>query len=351
MLDLNVLPFNCIVETNFHSRLIMMTVSPMICLALIFMYYRLRLAFVLKTQNAEDDKKNDWKALCIRIAILFVLTIFPPVSTTIFQTFNYDERLGDGSAYLKADYSIEYKDEQHQNFRIYAFAMGLLYCVGIPLCSFRLLFSKKDKIQELQVLELSRLMVDNLISDKTRTASVRKKSAFNVFMEEVTSGDLYFAPESEAMRPEEDLSNAILTVRDELAAGSDIEDTMQPEPEEDSFCPTDSEAMRPQDEAVRPQDTVSNAISSTPQLPLWMQHLDGTEEPASIRTIALQKLVDREDELKREDPVLKGLSPLYSGIHIYKNLRTVEKYNNILMFSFFKIIKLKRGGGKLLPLL
>ena len=204
MLDLNVLPFNCIVETNFHSRLIMITVAPMICLALLYMYYRLRLAFMQKTQN---DEKDDWKALCIRIAILFVLTIFPPVSTTIFQTFNYDERLGDGSAYLKADYSIEYKDEQHQNFRIYAFAMGLLYCVGIPLGSFCLLYSKKDKIQELQVLERSRLMVDDLITDKTRTFSVRQRSATDIFKAEgrnVITGN--FAPESEAMRPEEDLS-------------------------------------------------------------------------------------------------------------------------------------------------
>ncbi len=301
-----------------------MTFAPMMCLALIYMYYRLRLAFMPKVQMAEnDDKKDDWKALCIRIAILFVLTIFPPVSTTIFQTFNYDERLGDGSAYLKADYSIEYKDEQHQVFRIYASAMGLLYCMGIPLCSFLLLFSKKDKIQELQVLEHSRLMVDGLITDESRTAAARKQEAFNIFKAEgrqaiMKPGNItgIVAPESEAIRPEEDLSNAILTVRDDLAAGSDIEDTM--EPEEDSIRSTESEALRPQDEAVHPQDAISNGISIIPQLPPRMQHLDGTGEPGSIRTIALQRLVNRENQLLRGDPVLKGLSPLYSGIHIYK---------------------------------
>jgi hypothetical protein len=352
VLDLNVLPFNCIVETNFHSRLIMVTVAPMICLALAYMYYRLRLAFMQKTQN---DEKDDWKALCIRIAILFVLTIFPPVSTTIFQTFNYDERLGDGSAYLKADYNIEYKDEQHQNFRIYALAMGLLYCMGIPLCSFLLLFSKKDKIQELQVLEYSRVIVDDLIADKTRTASGRKRSAFNSFkdegrddviMEEVTSGDITgsLAPESEAMRPKEDLPNAVFTFRDELAGGSDFDDTI--DLVDDSFCSPDSEAM-----------TTPNAMSNTPQLPLRMQHLEDTGEPEaacldrSIRNIALQRLANRENQLLRGDPVLKGLSPLYSGIHINKYFRTAEKYDNILIFSFLKIMKLKRGGGKLLPLL
>ncbi len=301
-----------------------MTVAPMMCLALIYMYYRLRLAFMPKSQIAEnDDKKDDWKALCVRITILFVLTIFPPVSTTIFQTFNYDERLGDGSAYLKADYSIEYKDEQHQVFRIYASAMGLLYCMGIPLCSFLLLYSKKDKIQELQVLEHSRLMVDDLITDESRTASVRTREAFNIFKAEGTQAIMkpgnitgIVAPESEAMRPEEDLSNAVLTVREDLAAGIDTEDKMKPE--EDSIRSTDSEAIRPQDEAVRPLDAISNGISILPQFLPRMQHLDGTGEPESIRTIALQRLVNREKQLLRGDPVLKGLSPLYSGMHIYK---------------------------------
>jgi hypothetical protein len=293
VLDLNVLPFNCIAETNFHSKLIMMTVAPMICLALIYMYYRLRLAFMPQAQNAENDKKKgDWKALCIRIAILFVLTIFPPVSTTIFQTFNYDQRLGDGSAYLKADYSIEYKDEDHENFRKYAFVMGSLYCVGIPICSLLLLYSKKDEIQKLQVLEHSRMMVDNLIKDEARTALVRQKSALNILKGEVwdviTGSD---APESEAiMRPEEDLSNAPLTVRRRyLPEGSDVEDTT--EPKEGSFRSTDSEVMQPQDEAVRSQDAFSNAISSKPQLPLRMRHLNGTDELSSIRTIARQRLV------------------------------------------------------------
>ncbi len=102
---------------------------------------------------------------------------------------------------------------------------------------------------------------------------------------------------------------------DELVAGSDIEDTM--EPEEVSFRSTCSEAMRPQDEAVRSQDAVVNAISSSQQLPLRMRHLDdGTGEPGaacldgSIRNIALQRLVHRENQLLRADPILKGLSPL-----------------------------------------
>ena len=36
-----------------------------------------------------ETKKLHWKSTCTRITILFLLTVFPPVSTTIFQTFGY----------------------------------------------------------------------------------------------------------------------------------------------------------------------------------------------------------------------------------------------------------------------
>ena len=126
----------------------------------------------------------------MRIAILFVLTIFPPVSTTIFQTFHYDERLANGSAYLKADYAIERQDAVHQGFRIYAISMGVLYCLLIPLGSFILLLANKKKIQELQIIEHSRTILDDLLADETRASSVRKGSALII-------PPKYGSPESE----------------------------------------------------------------------------------------------------------------------------------------------------------
>jgi hypothetical protein len=163
------------------------------------MYCCLRLAFMLKIHNPKITQKTIGRH-CVSGLPYFSFSRFSHQSgcTTIFQTCKYDGWFRDGSAYLKADYSIEYKDEQHQNFRIYAFAMGLLYCMGIPLYSFLLLYSTQDKIQELQVLQYSRVMVDDLITDETLTASVRKREAAIIFkakgrdvmMEEVTSGDI-----------------------------------------------------------------------------------------------------------------------------------------------------------------
>jgi hypothetical protein len=89
------------------------------------------------------------------------------VSTTIFQTFKYDERLNDGTAYLVADYSIQKNDPAHQMYIIYAALMAVLYCFGIPAASWIALNSKKEHIQKLQLLTES---IDELDGGGTSTS-------------------------------------------------------------------------------------------------------------------------------------------------------------------------------------
>ena len=259
VLDLNVLPLNCIVETSFHSRLVGMTIAPIMCVGLIFAHYRLRLAAM--KSNCQDER-DDWKAACIRIAILFVLTIFPPVSTTIFQTFHYDERLADGSAYLKADYAIERQDAEHQGFRIYAIAMGVLYCLFIPLGSFFLLLANKKNIQKLQLIEHSRTHLDELLEDETQASSALKTGE---------GGAPACGPSESQMMPSV-LSGATTDSDGELADAAQIDDEGDPEREN-------------------------------------RQDPGGETE----RDRALRKLDRRRDELIRGNPVLGGLSPLFAG--------------------------------------
>ena len=57
---------------------------------------------------------------CIFVVTLFMWSVFPIVSSTIFQTFAFDERLGDGTAFLKGDYSIQRDDPEHQWYMSYA---------------------------------------------------------------------------------------------------------------------------------------------------------------------------------------------------------------------------------------
>jgi len=245
VLDLNVLPLNCIVESNFHSRLVGMTVAPILCITILFAYYCLRLAAMT---NSSQEDRDGWMATCIRIAILFVLTIFPPVSSTIFQTFHYDERLADGSAYLRADYTIEWQDANHQTYRTYAILMGLLYCLLVPLCSFLALLVKKEKIQELQVIEHSRTIVDELVADETR------------ILETLHAGKGITAKPDVATN-----------IGEELADATRIDDAVD----------LDNERKQ-----------------------------DAKEETARDR--ALRRMERRKNELLRGDPVLSGLSPLFA---------------------------------------
>ena len=68
------------------------------------------------------------------------------------KTFQYDTRLNDGSAYLVADYTIQRNDAAHRGYVIYAAICSVIYCFGIPAASSCLLQSKKEAIQEIQML-------------------------------------------------------------------------------------------------------------------------------------------------------------------------------------------------------
>jgi len=85
--------------------------------------------------------------------LLVLYSVFPILSAFIFQTFLYDTRLNDGTAFLKADYSIEYADPSQQSMEAYAIGMSLLYCFGIPTVSYILLRWKERPIQQLKAIE------------------------------------------------------------------------------------------------------------------------------------------------------------------------------------------------------
>jgi heme/copper-type cytochrome/quinol oxidase subunit 4 len=74
VLDLNVLPFNCIVETSFHSRLLLMTIGPIAGVVLAVIYYILQLHVFMR--GASLLERNAWLSSCTRFTILFILTIF-----------------------------------------------------------------------------------------------------------------------------------------------------------------------------------------------------------------------------------------------------------------------------------
>ena len=93
------------------------------------------------------------------VVLTFLYTVFPILSGLIMQTFVYDDRLENGQGFLKADYSIQREDSHQKMMQVYAMAMGLLYCIGIPASTYALLRWKKKVIQKLQSLELRSIHV------------------------------------------------------------------------------------------------------------------------------------------------------------------------------------------------
>jgi len=93
------------------------------------------------------------------VVLTFLYTAFPILSGLILQTFVYDDRLENGQGFLQADYSIQREDSHQKIMQVYAMAMGLLYCIGIPASTFALLWWKKKVIQKLQSLELRAIYV------------------------------------------------------------------------------------------------------------------------------------------------------------------------------------------------
>jgi hypothetical protein len=95
--------------------------------------------------------------------------VFPIISTTIFQTFAYDTRLGKDEQYLKADYTIMRDDEDHQWYILYSSVMAFLYCAGLPIFALRVLDKRKRPICKLQEAEKNAIALES--GGNTRVAS------------------------------------------------------------------------------------------------------------------------------------------------------------------------------------
>jgi hypothetical protein len=137
----------------------------------------------------------------------------------------------------------------------------------IPLGSFFLLLANKKNIQELQLIEYSRTILDELLEDETRASSVRKKSALNA---------------GEGAAP------ACGPSESEMAdSNGELKDAAQIDDDRD---PGNEKKQDPEGETERDR--------------------------------ALRRMDRRRDDLFRGNPVLGGLSPLFAGTRNDMRIRT-----------------------------
>jgi hypothetical protein len=167
-LDIQLLPFNCLFEADFHSVLVATTLLPMVFVGGVYALYALQRFRIQRSPIGEGAPelaplraRNEIEAVqskCEFIVILVLISVFPIISTTIFQTFVYDSRLENGLEYLRVDYKIERSDPTHQRYLAYGSIMALLYCVGLPSFALHMLKARKQSIQKLQKAEHARAL-------------------------------------------------------------------------------------------------------------------------------------------------------------------------------------------------
>ena len=130
---------SCIVDIDFHDRLLFVTLGPIIVLALLGLTYKIAVGKNRQSQRAVQNVQI--KHLSAVLLITFL--VYAQVSSILFQTFAC-EYLEDGKLYLRADYRIKCDSVKHKKLQVYAGFMVMIYTVGIPLFYATLLFKDRD---------------------------------------------------------------------------------------------------------------------------------------------------------------------------------------------------------------
>ena len=92
-----------------------------------------------------DKTKRDVRDVSFNIFLLLTFLILPTTSTKILNTFNCD-KLDDGRRVLKADLSIDCDSSVHKLFMLYAYAMIVVFPVGIPMMYAVMLYKARKHV-------------------------------------------------------------------------------------------------------------------------------------------------------------------------------------------------------------
>ncbi|CAN0412480.1 unnamed protein product, partial [Pylaiella littoralis] len=149
----------CIVDADFHYRLLAPTIGPLIVLALLAATYTI----AKRTSSGSEAALQKIRHKHVSMVLLISFLVYSSVSGTVFQTFACDS-LDDDREYLRADYRIECTSSKHQAFESFAGIMIMVYPLGIPAFYAVLLYksrgvleSKTDRETSLQAQTISDL--------------------------------------------------------------------------------------------------------------------------------------------------------------------------------------------------
>lgn len=138
-----VLSAGCVFDVDFHDRLLISTISPIIALAFLACTYA---AANCKHRGAPESIQNI-RHKHVSMVLLLTFLVYSSVSSVLFQSFAC-EKLDDGKNYLRSDYRLECDTVKHKGFQVFAGFMIALYTVGIPALYAGLLFRDRNVLRK-----------------------------------------------------------------------------------------------------------------------------------------------------------------------------------------------------------
>lgn len=135
-----ILSIGCVVHLDFHDRLVIFTVGPIVALVILRATY----AIVFHSMRGLDRITTgatliDLDSTYLSSVLLLTFLVYSSVSSVLFQAFACDP-LDDGTNFLRADYRIDCDSPKHRAVQVYASCMIVLYTAGIPMFYALLLF-------------------------------------------------------------------------------------------------------------------------------------------------------------------------------------------------------------------
>ena len=150
---------DCLVETNFYSKFLVQTLTPLaVCLVLGIVYGRalivehtknaaLQLSRVREEQarEAHREERHESEVMVMSTVLLMTYIILPTVSVTIFNLFAC-ESFDDGTRMLMVDYSISCQTDTYTAYKVLGVFMVLVWPLGVPLLYLAVLYRRRHRL-------------------------------------------------------------------------------------------------------------------------------------------------------------------------------------------------------------
>ena len=120
-----VLSAGCMATTDFHDRLLLSTLGPLVALGGIAVCFKV----ATRRNQGSDEGIRIVRRKHFSMALLVTFLVYSSVSSTIFRVFDC-ETLDGGEEYLRADYTIECTDAKHKALQVRGFGQNELQCVN-----------------------------------------------------------------------------------------------------------------------------------------------------------------------------------------------------------------------------